>query len=296
MLLNFFLELEGKPAGRFFKFAGGLAEADIVTESLGTTTHKRIASVKYQDMVLTCGTGMSRAFYEWIGDTFDRAYARKNGAVVAIDYSGKPAGRLEFQQALVTALDLPSLDRDGKGDAVMTVSISPEMTRTKPVEPGFKPGVYASALPKTWTIGDFRLKIDGLETDCLHVRRIDSIKLSRTIQQYYQGTSPNAEKEPVRAQYSDLVVRLPEMHATGFLKWLDDFVVKGNNMTQSEKKGVLEFFAPHSTKPYFGLELSGLGIMSVQGASTFPGKSSLLITVTMYCNGMKFYAGAGAII
>ena len=61
-----------------------------------------------------------------------------------------------------------------------------------------------------------RLRIDGLETDCAHVTKIDSLSLGQKVAEDYIGESRDAQKEAGSLEYSDLVIRLPEMYATGF--------------------------------------------------------------------------------
>ena len=298
MLQNFLLELEGKPAGRFFAATGGSVQADVLIQSSGPgqVRHKHIAGVKYEDMVLTCGTGMSRAFYDWIGNSFGGAASRKSGAVIVLDQKQAPIARLEFRNALVKSLVVPELDHSGHAAAVMAVSISPEGTRSTEVGLSQGLGVYASALPKAWNISDFRIRIDGLEADCTHVTRVGWLNLGQNLAEFDLGEMRSAEKEPTSLQYSDLIVRLPGGFSTGFYKWLDDFVVKGDNSTQDEKKGVLEFFAPKSNTAYFEIEFSGLGIYKIDGPLALASKTSLPITVSMYCEAMKFRAGPAAVI
>ena len=178
----------------------------------------------------------------------------------------------------------------------MTVKISPELTRSTGAEASAKPGVYISSLPKAWNISDFRLRVDGLETDCAHVTQIDSLSLGQKVAEDYIGDSREAQKEATSLEYPDVVIRLPEMYATGFFKWFDDFVAKGNNSPQFEKKGTLEVFAPHSSKAYFGLQFSGLGIKEIAGSSALRTKTGLPVTIALYCESMKFYAGPSAII
>lgn len=298
MLQNFLLELEGKAAGRFFDAKGGSVEAEVVVESVGQgpIRHKHLAGVKYQDITLTCGTGMSRAFYEWLGTTFGGATSRKSGAIVKLNRQQAPVARLEFKDALVKSLILPALDQSHRSEAFMTVSISPEYTRSTPAEQSQKLGIYASQLPKAWNINDFRLKIDGLYNECVHVSRVGQINLGQKIVEVEIGSMRDAVKEAAKVEYSDLVIRLPGRFADGFYKWLDDFVVKGNNNAENEKAGVLEFFAPNSTKAYFELGFTGLGIYKLEGTSALDQKTALPITVTMFCEGMTFRAGPSAII
>src|SRR5947209_7033946 len=79
---KFALELDGINAGWLFNAEGGQAGADVVTEKLGPDhiAKKHIAGVKYDDITLVFGTGMSKAVYNWMNDSFMHNYSRKNGA------------------------------------------------------------------------------------------------------------------------------------------------------------------------------------------------------------------------
>jgi hypothetical protein len=293
---NYLLELHGRAAGRFFAFTGGGPTAAVLEKPApGTIARKHILSRGYQDMVLTCGTGMSRGFYDWIGSSFGGASDRKDGAVVVLDNKQKPTARLQFGQALVTSLVLPELDRSTGEAAYMTVGVSPEFTRSTAAEAGAELGVYISALPRAWNISDFRLWIDGLEADCAHVTHIGSLSLREKTVYDPSGESRELRQAPTGREYSNLVFRLPNMFADGFYKWFDDFVVKGNNSERNEKNGTLEFFAPNSNTAYFGLKFSGLGIFKFGFGSGLRTKTNLPVTVEMYCENMKFYAGAAAV-
>lgn len=297
MQQNYLLELEGKPAGRFFSFAGGMAKGEVIEEptGVGHTNLKHIGAVKYQDMELACGTGMSRGFYEWLGNSLSGSHSRQTGAVIALDNKQAPTARLEFREALVKSLVLPELEKSANKEAFMTVSISPEMTQLSKPDAKVELGVYVSNLPKVWNIGNFRIKIDGLETECSHITRVNSLKLGQSIKDFHTGEDRYPQKEPTKMEYSNIVVRLPEMFADGFYKWHEDMVVKGMSSRQYEKSGTLEYFAPNSSQPYFGIQLKGLGLFEIKGSSGLRSKTNNPIEIVMYCEGMKFYAGAAAI-
>jgi hypothetical protein len=156
--------------------------------------------------------------------------------------------------------------------------------------------VYASALQKAWNIGNYRIKIRGLEPDCANVTQVGALSLGQTFVEDPLGESRDRIKEAGKTEYSDLVLRLPGNRAPGFFKWFDDFVVRGNNVSANEKQGVLEYFAPNSNKAYFEVEFSGLGIYKMSVASAIAAKSAAPVTVAMYCEAMKFRAGPSAVI
>src|SRR5450755_3578198 len=65
---RFALELDGKFSGFATSADGGSAYGDVVEDRIATDpiVHKHLAGVKYDDITLTCGTGMERQFYDAI--------------------------------------------------------------------------------------------------------------------------------------------------------------------------------------------------------------------------------------
>jgi hypothetical protein len=149
-------------------------------------------------------------------------------------------------------------------------------------------------LPKAWNIGAFRIDIDGLSRDCSQVRRISSLAMGQKVKPVEVGNSRSATVEPTAIDFSNITIELPGSFASGFYKWHDDSVVKGNT---SERNGLIEFFAPGSSSPYFSVKLRGLGIygMSRSKATASAANTLLPVTVNLYCEEMSFSAGAAAI-
>ncbi len=293
--LTYVLELDGKLAGRFFRFSGGDASADVVREKVGggATSRKHLGSVKYGDIALDCGTGMSRTFYDWVGSAFDGKTTRRSGALIGLDPSSKPKARLDFSSALVKSLALPALDRSAKKEeAFMTVTISPERTSFADSSGPQNLGVYASALPKAWNVGSFRIQIDGLSKECSHVTYISSLKLGQKITEDSAGEAREPALVQTAIEFSNITLKLPGSFAAGFNKWADDSIVKGDTL---EKDGSIDFFAPGSSSSYFSVKLSGLGIFGMTYPPGGRTNTALPVTVNLYCEGMSFSAGAAAI-
>src|SRR4051812_27583083 len=99
---EFALDVDGISAGWGTPVDGGHATADVIVEKIGVdhVQHKHLAGVKYEDISVTCGTGMSKGFYEWIKASFDHKVVRKNGAVIACDYNFKEVSRLNWMNGL----------------------------------------------------------------------------------------------------------------------------------------------------------------------------------------------------
>src|SRR5947207_7151585 len=95
---KFAIDVDGVNAGWVSSVEGGHATSDVIVEKVGVDhiQHKHIGGVKYEDVSISCGTGMSKAFYEWLKASFDRKTVRKNGAIISCDYNYKEVSRLTW--------------------------------------------------------------------------------------------------------------------------------------------------------------------------------------------------------
>src|SRR5437660_7021179 len=84
---HFAVELDGLNAGMVRSASGGGAVGAVITGTPGPDhhQHKHIGAVKYQDILLTFGTGMSKSFYQWVASVGEGH--RKSGALIVCDYN-----------------------------------------------------------------------------------------------------------------------------------------------------------------------------------------------------------------
>jgi phage tail-like protein len=287
------IELDSIEAGWVSSVEGGHATSDVVVEKLGPDhiQKKHIAGVKYEDITVNCGTGMSKGFYNWIKDSFDHKYSRKNGAVISCDYNYKEHSRLTFSNALITEVGFPALDASSKDAAKMSIKLAPEYTRmtTSTDGPSVSGGKYKSdqSVQKKWLPSNFRLKIDGL--DCTKVNKIEAITVKQKVVENAVGESRDYEREPAHLEIPNLVVTLAESHGKEFYQWHEDFVIKGNNGDDKEKGGSLEFLAPNLSDVLFTITFEHLGIFKLTPEKVEAGSENIRrIKAEMYCEDMKF--------
>lgn len=288
------LELDGQPAGRLFGFQGGRPETETVQEKFGPDVliHKHIAAVRYGDITLVCGAGTSRRFYDWVAASFSRSYQRKNGALVKLDFQQVEVARIDFFDALVTEVVLPELDRAEKKAAAILVKIAPERTTLTRGGKHAHVGAFVSPLAKPWFVKDFRLRISGLENECNHVTHVHSLSLTQKVTEVPVGEFRAPYREPTQVESPNLVIGIPEVHASGFFKWFEDFVVRGKSAPSNEKHGTLEYLAPGSSQTYFRFDLRGLGIFKIAPNPARPGIRH--VKIEMYCEEMPFSYGSAA--
>jgi len=289
------VELDGIMAGWVWSAEGGHATSDVVQEKLGPDhiIKKHIAGVKYEDLSVSCGTGMSKGFYEWIKASFDHKYSRKNGAIIAADYNYKEHSRLTFFNGLITEIGFPALDAASKDAAKMTIKIAPETTRESVSAGGGASisGKYAidAAKQKKWLPANFRLKIDGLEETCTRVNKIEAITVKQKVIENPVGELRDYEKEPAHLEIPNLVITFPESHAKPFYDWHEDFVIKGNNGDDKEKNGTLEYLTPNLQEVLFTLTFKHVGIFKLTPEKVESGSENIRrLKAEMYVEEMEF--------
>ena len=288
------VELDGIAAGWVFNAEGGHATSDVVTEKLGGDhiAKKHLAGVKYEDISLSCGTGMSKGFYEWIKASFDHKYTRKNGAIIAADYDYKEHSRLTFMNALITEIGFPALDAASKDAAKMSIKFAPETTRTTTTTGG--PSVSGKfgidpKVQKKWLPSNFRIRIDGLEDPCTRVNKIEALVVKQKVIDNPVGEHRDYEREPATLEVPNLVITFPESHSKPFYDWHEDFVIKGNNGDDKEKNGHIDFLTPNLQEVLFTVSFMHLGVFKLTPEKVESGSENIRrIKAEMYCEDMKF--------
>jgi phage tail-like protein len=291
------IELDSVTAGWIHSAEGGHASADVVVEKPGPdrVVHKHIAGVKYEDITVTCGTGMSKSFYEWLTATFDQKGVRKNGAIITADYEGKEVSRLSFYNALITEIDFPAPDASTKDMAKMAIKMTPEYTRRQ-ISSGASLIAYrlGPTSQQKWLPSNFRLTLAGL--DCTRVNKIDAITVKQQIVENPVGESRDYENELAYLEIPNLVVTLPESYAQDFYDWHADFVINGNNGQDNEKNGTLEFLTPNLQGVLFSLTLKHLGIFKLSPENVNTGDEAIRrVRAEMYCEEMQLAYFEGAV-
>jgi hypothetical protein len=127
------LDMKGIFAGWVASMEGGNAVSEVVSEKMGPDkiVRKHLAGVKYEDITVTCGTGMTKPFYQWIADSLAHNYSRMDGALIQADFNHKEVSRLSFVEALISEIGFPALDASSKDAAKLTLKFSPEICRVE---------------------------------------------------------------------------------------------------------------------------------------------------------------------
>jgi len=286
------IEVDGVNAGWLHSTEGGDATADVTVEKLGVdhVAKKHISNVKYEDIKMVFGTGMSKAFYNWMKDSFDHKYSRKNGALIAANYNFKEMSRLTFSNALISEIGLPALDAASKDAAKMSMTIQPEITRRTTTAGGGPPmaGAINPKVQKQWLPANFQLSIDGHPEPCSKVNKVEAITIKQKNILHEVGQERDYQREPASIEFPNLVITFPESHADSMYKWHEDFVIKGNCGDDKELNGSLIFkstnFADLFTVTFKHLGIFKLTVDKVESHA----ESIRRVKAEMYCEEMSF--------
>lgn len=283
--------LDGAVAGWVQSVESGHAAADVASGA--GVQRKHIAGVKYEDITVSCGTGMSKPFYEWIKASMDRQHVRKSGAIATCDYDGNVQSTLEFFNGLITEVGFPALDAASKDAAKMTIKISPETARMVEKGGARLAGAPAQreAVQKKWLPANFRLQIAGL--DCTRVNKIEAITIKQKVMENPVGEMRAAQKEPAKLEIPNLVISMPEQNAAALVAWQKESAM--HTRPGNHKPGKLEYLTPDGRDALFTLTFQNLGIFKLTPDKQEAGSENIRrVKAEMYCEEIHFEYGSGS--
>ncbi len=259
---RYFLELDGKQVGFVQSIDGGGISAEVIQEAVGPDyfVHKHIGAPKYEDVTIQAGFSLGEALYEWLAQSWKASFRRRDVSIYTLDYNNNIHRQDEYFNALISEVTIPKCDGSSKEAGFLSIKISPEYTRFG--KGSGKLGVtQAKGQQKSWVTSNFRLTIDGL--DCTRVSRIAPITVKQTVTQDSVGERRDYVKEPTSVEFPNLTVTLAESHAESWYAWHEDFVIKGNNSSDKEKKGTLTLMTPNLKSELARIDLASLGIFKI---------------------------------
>jgi len=283
------LVLDQAGSGFVSSVAGGGATSDVVLEKVGPdhVVHKHLAGVKYEDVSVTCGAGMSKAFYGWIKDTLEEKSPRKNGAIQAMSFDYKEVGHVNFFNALITEVAFPALDAASRDGAQFMVTFAPERTMRAAPSNTQVANHEAGAIQKRWLASNFRFELAGV--DATRVSKVEPIIVKQKVVDNPTGELRDAQREPAHVEIPNLVLTVAEAGAQDWYKWHEDFVIKGNNSDAQEKAGAISYLSPDLKTTLFKLTLKHVGIVKVDPETAEAGSENVRrVKVELYVEDLGF--------
>lgn len=276
---GFALVLDGQRAGLLRGAAGGAVSADVIPDpdASGPFQQKHLGPSRVEDLFVRVGMGMAPAFYGWVGAAWKGQGQRKSGSVIGFDDRFQARSELEFFDAAVSEVTLPLLDAASHEPAEMAVGLSPERVRT--VEPRGR--VTPGAREKPWTRANFRVSIDGIDTT--RVTRVDPLRITLPVGGAAVGQSIVGGVRPIN--FPDLSITVSAVAAESWIAWHDDFVVKGNNAREQERRGSIVLLSTDGQDQLARIELFQVGIFRLARTMQTPPPPTL--AADLYCERME---------
>jgi phage tail-like protein len=220
---------------------------------------------------------------------------RVNGTIHQTDYNYKVVASRDFTDAMLTEVSFPALDGASKDAAALTIVLQPEAVR----DGGKGSGAVLNAAgggkqTKKWMSSMFRVTIP--DVDASRVAKVDAITASRKLAESAVGERRDYQKTPQGAwQISNVVLHVAQSHAGDFVKWHEDFVIKGNSGEDREKTMTIEMLDPAGQTPLMTVNLSGVGILAVTPVGAEAGSEQIARSrVEMYAERLTLGGGGKA--
>jgi hypothetical protein len=289
----FALDDRAPEAGYVKSVSGGGVKGKVLEEEVGPdhVMFKHLGAVEIEPITVEVGMSVSRPLFDWIRDSWRRNHGRRSGAIVHADADLRARVREDFYGALITETKFPALDGSSTEPAYLSVTIQPENAEIKQ-EWGQRVQAPLPSRQKLWTASRFRLELDGI--DCSKVNKIDSFSVKQKVKQLYCGDDRLPELEPTGLEFSNLSLTMALEHATDFIRWHHDYVVRGGADTRHERPGAIEFLDPSGKDVLFSVTLDNVGIFSLAiDKSDAGGNEIKRCKVELYVETMDLDYGTG---
>jgi phage tail-like protein len=295
---HFLFQLDGDPETSWLKSVdGGSVKGSVLEENVGPDhiQLKHVSTVEIDPLTLEVGMSASSPMFRWIDDSWKHRFTRRNGAIVHANFNLESVIEQEFQDALISEVSFPALDGSDKNAAYLTVKLQPERVDIKPGTGRKIPQGVDGQKQKLWTPSSFRLEIEGV--NCSHVNKIESFTVKQKIKPLYTGSNRYPELEPTGVEFPKLSISIAAAHAGDFIKWYQEFVVKGDKDPKHQKPGAIEFLDPATSKTIFTVELKNVGInqLSIE-KSEANAESIKRCKIELFVESMELDLGASGLV
>jgi hypothetical protein len=287
---HFALELDGdKKVGLIKSVEGGTFKTDLIKYQNGREhpTFLRLGRSKCEDIKAQVGMAMSRTFYDWMARFFRGDPVRKTGAILAADFWYEERARRDFYEAMITEVSFPKLDGSDSGACYMGVTLSPESIEYKPGD-GSKLQVGGGRKQKLWAACNFSFSIDGFETDCARVIKVDGFAIKQKPIEYNHGGLRTTIKVPGRVEYPNIVFYVPEADAGKFVEHHVRYGIGGDVQPNTRLNGRIACHDAGGTD-VFEVTFSGGEIFNVSHEKSDAGSEEIKqVKVELSIEGMTF--------
>jgi phage tail-like protein len=296
---KFAFELDGDGVLGFLNSAeGGGLKTDVVDYKQGRLVDvwRQVGRPKFEDISIKVGMGMSKSFYTWVSDFFNRKVTRKNGAIVLADFNYKQRARRSFIDALISEVGMPALDGQSKEAAFMTVKLVPEGMTYETIDNGPKVESPENLRQpnKMWHAANFRFSVDGHEQAFARTMKIDPFSIKQQILEYPSGHRRTPIRVPGRLEYPNLVVYIPAVDADTIIEQANKRLLDYEAPTEGGMTGFIELRGPDAST-LCTINLAGVDIVSAEPQKSEASAETIaMVKIAIQVETMRFTYGETA--
>ena len=230
---HFALTLGTDDMGLLRSIDGGGIKADVMTSTYGGGSvdalqrTSQLGKFKFDDIKVQVGMALSQPFYNWISEFFVGKGTRRDGAIIAADFSYHERARREFKDALIKEITFPALNASDKNPAYMSVAIAAEQIAFVAGDGNALPPPSKQSEQLLWTSCNFHFTLDGFDDACRRVSKVESFTIKQTIIEQHVGGQLYPTKMPSRIEFPNISFSVPEADAAPLFKQFTSTTMAG---------------------------------------------------------------------
>jgi len=287
---RFALDVDGINVAYLKKFSGMAMEGDVFTHDHGPANFqtKNIANIKWTPAKISVGAGMGAGMYKWIKQSFDKAYAMKNGTLTNADFNYKAQSTLTFMNALITSVTFPKLYAAGKDALHLDVEFEAEQVRWAKANGENIQGTYG-VKQKAWLTSNFLVKIGSLP--CERVSTVDSFTWKQSIAPDPIGIHREPTKHPAKVTVPEIKLSISMADYEPWAKAARSWFVDGKHLHGDHMTGRIALLGPemNQSKPIGEIGLEGVGFKKFdEGDKEANSEKIARFNVELYVEHMTF--------
>lgn len=285
---NYVIDIDGYQVSLIKKFEGMSMEADIVANDQGPDNWqaKHVGNVKWTPGKITVGAGMGAGMYKWIKQSFDKAYAPKNGTVSIADFDFKSQSQLTFQNALITSVGFPALKGESKDAIYLDIEFQPEVVRWTKGD-GKEIGGKYGVKQKAWLASNFRFEMGGLP--CARVASVDAFTWKCEVSPDQVGITKEPTYHPAKVTTPDVKIAISMADYDAWAQAAKKWFIDGEHLAANEMQGSITLLGPDMKKEIGRIDLHNCGFKKFSKQAFESNKAGIArFDVEFYVEGISF--------
>jgi hypothetical protein len=285
---NYHVDIDGFAVSYIKKFEGMAMEADIVSNDLAPDNMqaKHVANIKWTPGKISVGAGMGQGMYNWIKQSFDKAYVPKNGTVTVADFDFNAQSQLTFQNALITSVGFPALKGEAKDAIYLDVEFQPEIVRWTKGDGKKVTGKYG-VKQKAWLGANWRFEMGGLP--CQRVASVDAFTWKCECSPDQVGITREPTYHPAKVTTPDIKISVSMADYDAWANAAKSWFVDGNHLAANEMQGSITLLGPDMKKEIGRIDLKNCGLKKFSKQAFESNKTGIArFDVEFYIEGIAF--------